>query len=47
MAVKFLERHNGGESLDTVRIGKKAISFVADLDTCHYDPSKFALTQYA
>ena len=41
---QVLGKTQWGESLDTVRIGKKAISFVADLDTCNYDPSKFALT---
>lgn len=32
------------ESLETVKVGKKAISFVSNLDMCDYDPSTFAVT---
>jgi hypothetical protein len=32
------------ESLKTVKVGKKAISFVSNLDVCDYDASTFAVT---
>ncbi len=32
------------ESLQTVKFGKKAISFISNLDVCDYDPSTFAVT---